>query len=196
MLEILSAILFSIAANIDNIPIGISYGIKKIHIPFLNNIFISFITATFTFVSMYISKKLNYIINSNITNTISASILIILGIFPILKLIVKNKKENRGYGDNNKDNIETNSTNSNITMRESILIMFTLAINNIAIGVFAGITGVNIICTFFSSFIFGTLFLYFGNKLGKKIFRKLSDKYSVLISSLLLTLLGIIELIF
>lgn len=194
MVEIISAILFSIAANIDNIPIGISYGIKKVHIPFYINIFISFITSIFTFISMYISKNLNYLINSKITNIIGSSILIIIGIFSILKAIIKVK--NKNVITRNKTIVRNNGTNCTIKIREIIVIIITLVINNIAIGIFAGVTGINIICTFFSSFIFSTLFLYFSNKLGQKIFGKLSDKYSIFISSILLILLGIIELIF
>ena len=46
----------------------------------------------------------------------------------------------------------------------------------------------------FCTFIFGSIFLFIGNNLGKKINNKLVEKYSEIISSIILILIGIMEL--
>ena len=38
LFELMTSTFFSISANIDNIPIGLSYGIKKVHISIFKNI--------------------------------------------------------------------------------------------------------------------------------------------------------------
>ena len=70
--------------------------------------------------------------------------------------------------------------------------MFNL--NNIAAGIAASITGINTFYTTLCTFIFGNIFLYIGNHLGKKIKSEIIIQYSELISSLMLILLGIIEM--
>lgn len=62
MALILSALLFSLASNLDNVVVGIAYRIKKIRIGIIANIIIAIVTSTGTFLSMsvgmYISKFL------------------------------------------------------------------------------------------------------------------------------------------
>ena len=84
--------------------------------------------------------------------------------------------------------------NNDISIKELLLIIITLSLNNIAAGIAASITGVNIICTTICTFVFGTIFLYIGNNLGKKINNNLVEKYSELISSFILILIGVMEL--
>ena len=186
MLNLLTSTLFSISANIDNIPIGISYGIKKIHVTFLQNIFISIFTAIATFTSMQIGKNVLNFFDIKLANLVGSILLIILGTIPLAKLFFKRKK--RSYEDN-----AFYSSKALISIKEIIFIIITLSINNIATGIAASITGINALYTAICTLIFGSIFLYVGNHLGKKINNKLVQAYSEIFSSLLLILLGLIE---
>lgn len=176
MINIISALLFSISANLDNIAIGLTYGIKKVNIPLYNNILISFITSIFTFLSMYIGTHIAHIIPQKIENIIGSLILITIGIYQIIiQLISKNKikKSPKNYF--------------------SLIIM--LSLNNIAVGLAASITGVNIIVATIFTLILSTLFLYTGNLIGRKALNnKFIEKYSELISAILLIITGILQL--
>lgn len=202
MFELLSGILFSISTNIDNIPIGISYGLKKVHISLFKIFFIVSITSVITFFSMYAGQNISTLFNIKYASFFGALTLIGIGTFPYIKKIIllflkhlklrlfrcKNLKVSK-----NKKNV--NSSNSKkLSIKELMLITTTLSLNNIATGIIASMTGINILCATISTLIFGTLFLYFGNNIGKKINNKKIERYSSNISSLILILLGLLEL--
>lgn len=189
MFELISGALFSISANIDNIPIGLSYGVKKTHISILKNILICIITSIVTFLSMLIGQNISKFFDIKITNILGSILLFFLGIYPIAKNIFIKEKNDR-LNENEKNIL----MNNDISIKELLLIIITLSLNNIAAGIAASITGVNIICTTICTFVFGTIFLYIGNNLGKKINNNLVEKYSELISSFILILIGVMEL--
>jgi len=47
----ISALTFSLSSNLDNMVIGIAYGINKVRIGIISNLIIAFITSTGTFLS-------------------------------------------------------------------------------------------------------------------------------------------------
>lgn len=187
MLNLLTSTLFSISANIDNIPIGISYGVKKIHITFIQNIFIGIFTAFATFISMQIGKNISCFFDIKLANLLGSILLIILGAVPLTKLFLKCKKRS------NEDNTFYDSKTS-ITVKEIVFIIATLSINNIATGIAASITGINALYTAICTFIFGSIFLYIGNHFGKKIANTTVQVCSEILSSLLLIILGLVEI--
>ena len=195
MFELVTSTFFSISANIDNIPIGLSYGIKKVHISIFKNIFICLITSIFTFISMSIGSNISKFLDIKIANIIGSILLIILGIYPILNNFFKKRKmkkiKKKKKIINSKDIILKNNS---ICIKEILVIVVTLSLNNIAAGIAASITGINTFYTTLCTFIFGSIFLYIGNNLGKKIKSEIIIRYSELISSLMLFLLGIIEI--
>ena len=86
LFELLSGALFSISANIDNIPIGLSYGVKKVHISILKNIIICVFTSCATFLSMIIGQNIANLFDIKITNMIGSILLIFLGIYFVLEI--------------------------------------------------------------------------------------------------------------
>ena len=182
MINFICAILFSLAANLDNIAIGISYGLKKIHIPSYTILLISIFTTLFTAVSMLFGICLNNL-NYTLANSIGAYILIFLGIYTLIKDFIFKKKHEK--------NDITNPKNINIKDLTAIIIL--LSTNNIAAGIAASATGINVVTTSFFSFIFSYFFILIGNNIGKNVLNIYVQKYSNLLSSLLLILLGILQ---
>lgn len=187
MINLISAILFSFSANLDNIAIGISYGLKKIHISILKILIISIFTTLFTFASMLLGKYLVNILNENIANCFGAYILIALGIYTLTKDILDRIR----YNNKRTNNIKELKP---IDFKELMTIILILSTNNIAAGIAASATGVNVIATTIFSFIFSFGLLLLGNTIGKSIMNKFIEKYCNILSSLILILIGIIEL--
>lgn len=179
LIQLLSAILFSFSANLDNIAIGISYGIKKTHISLFKVLMISLSTTLFTFFSMFIGKYFVYFFNDKIANRLGAYMLILIGLYTFIKDMLQKNKEKVITG---------------INIKEFIVIILTLSTNNIATGIAASVTGINILITIIFSFIFSYLLLFLGNIIGRNIVNNYIEKYCNLFASLLLILLGIIEL--
>ncbi len=186
MVQILYAMLYSFSANLDNIAIGLSYGIKNAKIPFNKNIVIAIFTCIITLISMFIGNYLSYFIPSNIANILGSGTLILIGISSIIKEVIESKKEKKVFED---------KTPNTIDFKDIITIITVLSLNNIATGVAASISGVNIFAATLFTFIFSIIFISFGNFIGiKSINNKFIEKYSNIISAFLIILVGILEL--
>lgn len=202
MLNIISCILFSIAANFDNIIIGMLFGLKKIHIPLTKNIFISLFTTVITVIAMLFSNFLFLVFDAKIINLIGSISLLTIGFTGIIVNILKkgflsNKKKNENENENNNNDKKENEISINsLKIKNLITIIFSLSINNIGTGIAASATGINIIFSFFSNLVSSFFALLIGNNLGKNILNSYITKYSDVICYLLIIFLGVIQLVF
>jgi len=188
LINLLTAILFSFSANLDNIAIGISYGLKKIHINIFKILMISIFTTLFTFTSMFLVKYLINILNEKYANSIGIYLLITIGIYTLTKDIIQKFKCKNMKKTKIKNQLKS------IDFKELITIILLLSTNNIAAGFAASATGINIVVTAIFSFIFSFVLLLLGNTIGKKIINQSIEKYCNILSSLLLIIIGFIEL--
>lgn len=203
MSVILSAMLFALYSNLDNLVIGIAYGIKKINIKIFSNLIIAFITSTGTFLAMSIGFYITNFLPHNIANALGSLLIIFLGGYFIYKSesnLINNSKSNDLALKDIDDMIEyakkTDLDNSgDINMRESLLISFGLALNNLGSGVAASVTGISISLTVIFNFILSIFTIIIGQYLGNSFLGKLLGRYAPLLSGFLLIILGILELI-
>jgi len=201
MTLILSALLFSLASNLDNVVVGIAYGIKKIRIGIIANIIIAIVTSTGTFLSMSVGVYISKLLPHSVANGLGAAVIIILGVYfvtqSIIKLVNNTKSKELALKDIT-DMIEyaekSDLDNSgDISMKEALIIAFGLTFNNLGTGVVASITGVSIQLTVISTFILSILTIIFGEAVGNQVLGKFLGKYAPLFSGILLIILGIIE---
>lgn len=80
MISILSSLLFRLTSNLDNVVIGMAYGIKKIKIVILTNVLITLITTLGTFLSMTADRLIAELMPVYISNIAGALIIIGLGL--------------------------------------------------------------------------------------------------------------------
>jgi len=172
MVNFISLLLFSISTNLDNIPVGISYSLNNKKIKFKDIFKISFFTSLITFIIMVIGTSINHVLSLKFANTFGSTILIFIGIYGILKEFISSKKSNNI----SKDNININFSN--------IKTIFLLSINN------------NYLFSTIFTFIFSILFLYLGYFIASKINNSKLSNYSNYLSSIIILLLGIIEMVF
>ncbi len=184
MVNFISLLLFSISTNLDNIPVGISYSLNNKKIKFKDIFKISFFTSLITFIIMVIGTSINHVLSLKFANTFGSTILIFIGIYGILKEFISSKKSNNI----SKDNININFSN--------IKTIFLLSINNFATGLSASIAGLNYLFSTIFTFIFSILFLYLGYFIASKINNSKLSNYSNYLSSIIILLLGIIEMVF
>ncbi|MGJ7046110.1 sporulation membrane protein YtaF [Thermoanaerobacterium thermosulfurigenes] len=197
-MHVISSLLFSISANIDNFTVAIAYGIKKIRIGILSNILIALVSGIGTFLSMSIGLLINRFLPTNISNIVGSLILIMLGLWFILDYYKKRKT----YTFNFKNNYEilinskiADTDNSKyIDMKESIILAFGLTINNLGLGIGASITGLNIYFTTLLTIIFSLLSILLGFMLGNTYLAKIFGNYAPLVSGILIVFLGIYEI--
>lgn len=188
MINLITAILFSFSANIDNIAIGISYGIKKIHICIYKNIVIALFTSFFTFLSMYLGNYIAILLSENIANILGPIVLLFIGFYSIVSELIKKK--------NNNNILVFQDRKINVlSFKELTTLTFMLSINNIAVGIAASVAGINMLVATISTFLFSLFLLYIGNIIGlKALNNKFIEKYSCFISSFILIIIAIIQL--
>lgn len=198
---IISAILFSISSNLDNLVIGIAYGVKKIKINLLDNFVIAFITTLGTFLSMSVGLYITRFISKSMANRLGASILILLGTYfavQSLRKFLKNKISTDLALKDINDMIEyaeksDTDKSGDISTKEAFFVALGLTFNNLGTGIAASITGVNIALTLIATFAFSILSMIIGQALGSNYLGKMFGKYAPLASGILLIILGIIE---
>lgn len=175
-MNILMALLLSISSNLDNIIFGIGYGASNITIPIKSASIISGITACVTAVFMILGTVLGELLNVAIANVVGGVLLIAIGIYFLVSEVITSKKEECEVKDV-------------ISLKSIILIALNLSVNNIPIALAGGISNTSVLYTSLFSYIFGALFIFLGNMVGKKF----KGKILPLVASILLVILGIIK---
>lgn len=203
-MHLISILLFAFSANIDNLVVGIAYGIKKIKIGILSNLLIALVSAAGTFVSMAVGLAISKVFTASIANTIGSVILIIIGIWITRDFFLKKgepkKQEQRKQSLKNCRQIlrepeKADSDHSGtIDIKESLILAFALTINNFGLGLGASITGLNIYATVICTFFFSVIFIVLCCLVGKSYLSAFFRKYAPLASGLIILLLGIYEL--
>lgn len=198
---ILSALLFSLSFNMDNIVVGTAYGIKKIKIGIFANLIIAIVTTVGTYLSMSAGTYISKFLPDSSANLVGALAVGLLGLYFIIQSIIKLIKNTKPKElalkdvDDMMEYAEESDLNSNgkIDKKEAFLVGLGLMLNNLGTGVTASITKVNIPLTTIATFIVSILTLLLGEVIGCHALGKLFGKYAPLFSGVLLILLGIFE---
>jgi putative sporulation protein YtaF len=155
-LHLFSVALMSISSNTDSFAIAVAYGIKKVRIGILPNFSIVVVSSFGTFVSMSIGETIGNYLPRSISNTIGSGVLIAIGLFGIWSAIVQarqHQKIAKRRPIESSDRLEnyiyiaqifTKNTQRYINFKESVLLAFSLTINNVGGGIGAGISHLNI----------------------------------------------------
>ena len=202
MTLLLSALLFSFSSNLDNVVIGMAYGIKKIKINFISNLIIALITCTGTFLSMSLGYYINLLLSSNLSNFIGSGAIIILGLYFTIQSLIKLVREHHYKSIALKDINEMvdyavasdQDHSGDLNLKETLIVAFSLTFNNLGTGIGASIAGVNIFMTVCCTFIISLVTIYIGMILGSNVVGRFMGKYAPLISGLIFITLGVLEI--
>ena len=197
-----SALLFVFSANLDNIVIGIAYGMKKIRMRTASNFLIALFTTAGTLTSMWAGKLLTAIIPASTAGKIGAGVLVLLGcVFfgkSVLHSVRQSKKAQsvalRG-ADEMLDYAERSDrdVSGSIDVKEALAVGLGLTLNNLGTGLVAGVSGIPVFLAAAANFAVSFFFLTLGFWLGSRLLGRLPGKFAPFLSGLLLILLGLIE---
>lgn len=179
--SIVTVLLIGIVANLDNVSISISYGLRSNRIPFKYNLIISIISMIFALISLKAGEYFADIFTIDAANWIGGTLLIVIGIWLIVKMIssVQSPK--------NKEVVT-------IDWREAVIVGFILAFNCLTIGFGAGITGADPLLTGLSIGIFSIISIIIGVQLGHKIGKTWFGKNANIVAAILLIIIGVYEI--
>lgn len=193
----LSIIIIGIAANLDNLGIGVSFGAKSTKIPFTSNLAISLLSMIAAFLSLTAGSIISAYIPSAVANWGGGLLLVLIGLRGLLAdRRLKSLKERSGKVLSLLDNpIQADIDGNHIlSLKESISLGAALALNCIASGLGAGATGLSPTAATVSIGVLSLITIYLGVRIGLQLSRTWFGKHSNAIGNILLLAIGLYEI--
>ena len=160
-MHFLSALLFAVSANMDNIAIGAAYGIKNRPLRFQHNALIALLTAGGTLFAMAAGSLLSSIFPRTTAKYLGCSLLILMGLWFALQPFRRSAP----------DTGQAAGHTSVVSVREIAALAAALTANNAGFGAGACMAGLPIALTAFFTFLCSMLFLSAGLSLGQRLRR-------------------------
>ena len=198
-MQLIPSLLFGISASLDALLVGVSFGLRGIHIRPLQNLFISLIALLGTCLSVGLGGLVTPLLPPMMGNCVGSLILMLLGIYYIAKWILtalQNHVQDHRSESEPPALISTEQALPCLTAPQVLLLSLTLTANNLGIGLSASMAGLTLIPAATATCICSVLFLYLGNHLGRSRLLQLIGGLTDPISGLLLIFLSLIQLFF
>jgi putative sporulation protein YtaF len=198
----LSIIIIGIASNLDNLGIGISFGMRSTKIPLFSNFIIACISMIGTYLSIILGSFLTNYVPLDIANFLGGFIIIAIGIWTIGSS--RKKKDHQQETTVNPPSLSEVLNNPSradlddnhyISYKESVFLGLALALNSIATGIGAGISGLSPFVTTLSVGLFSFITVGVGVSAGLKISHTWICKYADVIAGALLMGIGFYEIL-
>lgn len=211
MMEILSLLLLALAVSLDSFGVGLTYGLRKMKLPFKSLVFIASCSAISILISMSIGTLIMNYLSPNVAETIGGLILIIIGgwaLYQIYRPATKDEKNNEDHVILNfeikvlgvvikilrKPMVADFDNSGTITGREAFFLGVALSLDAFGAGIGAALIGFSPIFMAISVAVMSALCVTLGMKSGycfsdSKIMKKFS-----FVPGLLLIILGVFRL--
>jgi putative Mn2+ efflux pump MntP len=187
MSHIFSGILLAFSSNIDNLGVGIAYGIMTRRILLSHNILIGVVSGTGTLLSMVAGEWVNNYMSENVANILGSGILILIGLYSIYRAVAEGQKKLE------RDESLLNDKPDVVQKREAYALALSLTINNLGGGLGAGISHVPIPLTTLLTMILSVAAIAAGYKLGESSTDIIPKLWLGVASGLIITILGVYE---
>lgn len=188
MEAIITAFLLALSANLDTFSLAVSYGIKKIRIPFLSNLLISFLTTLSTFLAMECGLVISSFLPLFIANSIGGISIVVIGLYFLIDYFLHSCNDEIPMADSDHS--------GDISLKETIPLIIALSVNNLGVGISGSMSGVSTLFMTIFTFLITYSFIGIGTWAGKTLFGKLLGKYTTLLSNIFLILFGIYTIFF
>lgn len=190
---LISSLLFGFSASIDAFIVGMTYGVKRTHISFSNNLLVSVITLAGTILSILAGSKIVLFFPKQAATTAGSLLLILLGIYYILKFIIIYLKKRTIPKELSDSAPSCNPSFGFIGLQETMALGLALSVNNVGIGLGASISGIHLLPTAVITFALSVLLLALGNRLGKMYLLRFAGRFADPLAGMILIVLGLYE---
>lgn len=196
-MQLVPSLLFGISASLDALLVGVSFGLRGVHIRLMQNLFISLVALVGTCLSVGFGGLIAPLLPSMIGRWAGSLILMFLGIYYIAKwtlTFLYDPAPTHLSDPKTPALVSAEQPSVSLTAPEVLFLSLTLSANNLGIGLSASIAGLTLIPAATATCICSVLFLYLGNRLGQGRLMRLIGDLANPISGLLLILLSMIQL--
>jgi putative Mn2+ efflux pump MntP len=155
---IASPLLFGLAANTDNLAIGVAYGIKHRWIRWPQNLLIAIVTTLITLVAMVFGRQIRAMLPSGMPDMLGGALLLVFAAWNVYR---------DRTGIPARPSFRFNfARRTSVDIGESLFLAGTLSINNVGLAIAGGIGGVGYISAGLSIFSFSVAMLALGQAVG------------------------------
>lgn len=193
-MQCISSLLFGVSASLDSLLVGVSYGIRGVHIKLWQNILIGLVTLLGTCLSVGAGHLLTPFLPEALCNYTGSLILALLGVFYIAKWLITLCSRK---GAENSDMVSASAAEkpSALSLAEVLALSVTLSLNNLGIGLSASLAGLALLPAAAVTFVSSVVLLFLGNKLGRCSLLQLAGSAADPVSGLLLIGLAVLQFI-
>lgn len=177
---ILSVLFLSITLSIDALGIGLTYGLRKIRLPFFSVIIVMFISMFFAGSAILIGDVLLQFIEKDVARIAGSVMIFVMGIFVIIKALCSNEDFDFDMS-------------HHIDAIEAIYLGTATSLDAFTVGIGSSISGLNYLYIPIFVAVFQIAFLCAGVFFGEKVSKitKLSPLVFSVLSGLLLIVIAI-----
>ncbi len=184
---LLASTLLSLSTNIDNLAVGMAYGMRHLTIGILANLTIALLSGISTFVSMSAGDWIGQLLPENLVQLCGSGVLIAIGVLAIGEIV-------QSPEDRQAEQLHHNgSDRDRLSWQKALILGLALTLTNFGTGVGAGIAQLDIHLTSICSFLSSLLTIGGGAWLGRILTSQLSKHWLQLLSGILLIGLGTYE---
>jgi putative Mn2+ efflux pump MntP len=159
-----SAVLFGLAANTDNVSVGLAYGLKRRRIGWRSNLLIAGITTLVTLIALAGGLALRAVLPPKVPDALGGSLLLVLAAWSFCA-------ERRGAGGSSPRLLRRFAPRPRVGLVETLFLAATLSINNIGLALAGGIGGVDYRAAALAIGGFSVAMLALGQGMGSNVLR-------------------------
>ena len=159
-----STLLFALAANTDNLTVGIAYGLKRRPIRWQQNVLIAVVTTLITLAALAAGRAVRDALPPRLPDLLGGMLLVLLAVASVAA-------EHIGKIVPFARPLERFASRATVGPGESLLLAASLSLNNIALAVAGGIGGVTYATTAACIFGLSMLMLALGQAIGTSLTR-------------------------
>ena len=159
-----STLLFALAANTDNLTIGIAYGMKRRRICWGQNLLIAAVTTLITLVALTVGRQIREVLPPRLPDVLGGGLLVLLAAVSIVC-------ERAGAVVQFANPLSRFAERPSVGLGESLILSATLSINNIGLAIAGGIGGVTYASAAASIFCLSMVMLALGQAIGTGLTR-------------------------
>lgn len=159
-----STFLFGLAANTDNLTIGVAYGMKHRWIRCQQNLLIAVVTTLLTLVAMALGRQIREMLPARMPDIVGGALLLAFATWNFYR-------ERTGASGRPPLSTSRFGERASVGLGETLFLSGTLSINNVGLAIAGGIGGVGYTAAAVSIFCFSIAMLTLGQAVGSNFIR-------------------------
>jgi putative Mn2+ efflux pump MntP len=187
--DVLAALLIGVVSNLDNLGVGVAFGIRATRIDAMANLVVAGITMAATAAAVTCGHVLSKILPSAVTGWLGPLMIVAIGIGTALSSARTSRPPDPSRVPPGawRHPLDVDDI---ISWREAIVLGIALSVNNLGTGVGAGVSGIPASPTIVSAGLLSLAALGGGSHFGSRFGRLVLGRHAPLIAGMLLLAVG------